>query len=342
LSNRIQAPGLALAFTPAEIEDARRQQRLLSLDISLTRACNLRCTYCYVGEPVSKTPELTEVEIRRVIDEALALGLKVLNLTGGEPLLYKRYFQVAEYGVGRGLSIFLFTNGWFMTAENATRLAELGVSVCLKMDSQSPEIQDRLAGKAGAHRAIETALSYLEKAGYGSRLPLAVNAVANQLNVEELPAFWQWARARGLTPSLTRLQPMGRAAGQEDLSLSPTELRTLFEKLAAIDAATGHPWETGVPWPHGKACRRHYIGAYVDAEGWVQPCSGVNIRAGSIRERPLAEILTGPVMRQAREIDHHLEGACGSCEKRDRCYGCRSLAYLSTGSFSGPDPLCWY
>jgi radical SAM protein with 4Fe4S-binding SPASM domain len=210
------------------------------------------------------------------------------------------------------------------------------------MDSQTPEIQDRLAGKAGAHRAIQAALNLLEKAGYGTRLPLAVNAVANRLNAGELPAFWRWARTRGLIPSLTRLQPMGRASGREDLSLKPSELKYLFEKLAAVDAAAGFPWEPGIPWPQGKACRRHYIGAYVDAEGQVQPCSGVNIRAGSVRENNLAEILAGPVMCQAREIDRHLEGKCGKCDKHDRCYGCRSLAYLSTGRFSGPDPLCWY
>lgn len=339
---RIQAPGLALAFTQAEIEEARRQHKLLSLDISLTRACNLRCVYCYVGEPVSKTPELTGTEIRRVIDEAVGLGLKVLNLTGGEPLLYRRYFEVAQYAVDRGIGVFLFTNGSFVTTDKAARLAELGISVCLKMDSRFPDVQDRLAGKDGAFRDIQSALDRLESAGYGSRLPLAVNAVANRLNVGELPDFWKWARSRGLTPSLTRLQPMGRAEDHEDLSLKPLELKALFEKLAAIDATAGFPWEPGVPWPQGKACRRHYIGAYVDAEGWVQPCSGVNLRAGSIREKPLAQILAGPVIRAAREIDQHLEGKCGKCANRDRCYGCRSLAYLASGNFDGPDPLCWY
>ena len=38
-----------MEFSRAEIEEAVRDGRLLSLEIEMTRLCNLRCTYCYAG-----------------------------------------------------------------------------------------------------------------------------------------------------------------------------------------------------------------------------------------------------------------------------------------------------
>ena len=94
--NRIQSPGLALVFSDVEIEDARKNGRLLSLDIELTKLCNFRCEYCYAAPGKRRENELTRREAIRLIDDAIVLGLRTLTLTGGESLMDDKYFPLAE------------------------------------------------------------------------------------------------------------------------------------------------------------------------------------------------------------------------------------------------------
>jgi radical SAM protein with 4Fe4S-binding SPASM domain len=339
--NRTHSPGLATTFTPAEIEAARKDDRLLSLDISLTRRCNLKCIYCYVGEPGGGDGELSRAEVTGLIDQALDLGLRTLNLTGGEPLIHEDYFYFAEYAVKKGLSVLLFTNGTQVTVETARRIAGLGISPCVKLDTLSPEIHHALTGN-GHFDAARRAVDNLLEAGYGKPpLNLSINAVACRHNLAGIPALWRWARQRGITPFLTRLQPMGRASGKDSLAVSVVELKDLFTALSGIDRGCGVNWAPDLPWVYGKACHRHFIGAFITSTGTVQPCSGVPIEAGNTREKPLSEILRSPVFQLARNVNEHLEDACAACPQHDKCYGCRSLAYLSSGRFTAPDPLCW-
>lgn len=62
------------------------------LRISLTDACNLRCTYCMPNEKMLVTPSaklMQANEIFSIADTFIQAGIKKIRLTGGEPLLRK-------------------------------------------------------------------------------------------------------------------------------------------------------------------------------------------------------------------------------------------------------------
>jgi radical SAM protein with 4Fe4S-binding SPASM domain len=275
---------------------------------------------------------------------ARVLGLRTLNLTGGEPLLDKKYFSIAEYANRRNISMLLFTNGMLITRKVAQRLMDLKISPCVKLDSLSSATQDYLASKKGTLEKIRNGIRNLMDVGYTTTYPvLSVNAVISQQNLNEIPELWVWARKHNIVPSLTRLQPMGRAKGRTDLMVAPKEIYELYGKISEIDKGLGITWEPTIPWVYGKACKRHYIGCFIDSRGNVQPCSGVPIKAGNIRERGLGEILSSArIFEVARNIENYIEGACKSCKYKSECYGCRSIAYCTSGSFTAADPLCWY
>ena len=344
VTERIQSPGLSHAFTNEEIEVARREGRLLSLDIQLTSLCNFRCRYCYAAPNERQKDELTLPEVFRVIDEARELGLRSLTLTGGEPTLDEKFFPAAEYAVRHGIDVLIFTNASNVTRAVAERLFDLRVSPCVKLDSLSPKTQDYLAHREGSLASILRGLEHLVAVGYTSTFPvLAVNAVVCRANYREIPDLWRWARDQNITPSVSRLQLMGRATEDPSQGVSPKELKSLYAELARVDARFGKVWEPDVPWPAGKPCRRHHIGGFVTSQGNLQPCSGVPVWAGNLRERSLRELLdTSQVFKVARNIREHLQGACGNCRYNDRCYGCRSIAYFSEGRFTAADPTCWH
>ena len=63
---------------------------LLSLRISVTDRCNLRCSYCMPEDEYAWIPRddiLTFEEINALVDVFVRQGVEKIRLTGGEPLL---------------------------------------------------------------------------------------------------------------------------------------------------------------------------------------------------------------------------------------------------------------
>ena len=96
------AEQLGMEFSPQEIAETRARNGLLSLELELSRACNLRCIYCYASSGQPLAGELSLAEILGVIDQAEALGArKIIVLGGGEPLIYPHLLEVLQYIRGK-------------------------------------------------------------------------------------------------------------------------------------------------------------------------------------------------------------------------------------------------
>jgi MoaA/NifB/PqqE/SkfB family radical SAM enzyme len=58
-----------LDFTWDEVNDAIKKNQLLSFDLEFSRACNIKCKYCYAGGKTLPN-ELSYTEILGIIDQA--------------------------------------------------------------------------------------------------------------------------------------------------------------------------------------------------------------------------------------------------------------------------------
>ncbi|MBE1877391.1 GTP 3',8-cyclase MoaA [Myceligenerans pegani] len=79
---------------PPRPEDARLVDRYgriaRDLRVSLTTACNLRCTYCMPAEGLPVIPRdelLTPGEVARLVGIGVRMGIRDVRFTGGEPLM---------------------------------------------------------------------------------------------------------------------------------------------------------------------------------------------------------------------------------------------------------------
>ncbi|MCP5109881.1 MAG: radical SAM protein, partial [bacterium] len=70
---------------------------------NLTRMCNLRCPHCYLSAGKKAEEELSTAECLGMMDEMQALGTEMIILTGGEPLLRKDIYDLAESAASRGM-----------------------------------------------------------------------------------------------------------------------------------------------------------------------------------------------------------------------------------------------
>jgi cyclic pyranopterin phosphate synthase len=126
-------------------------RRIDYLRISITDRCNFRCIYCQSKGPFNFLPHeeiLTFEEIESIVRVGVKLGVKVVRLTGGEPLLRKGIVElVAKLAKTPGLEdLSLTTNGYFLS-ELAKPLKEAGLKrINLSLDTLSEEKFSELTG----------------------------------------------------------------------------------------------------------------------------------------------------------------------------------------------------
>ena len=100
------------------------------LRISVTDRCNLRCRYCMPEGGVKLLPHgriLSLEEIADVARAAVAMGLRKVRLTGGEPLVRDGIIELVRM-LGRisGIRDLSMTTNGVLLGRYARRLADAG------------------------------------------------------------------------------------------------------------------------------------------------------------------------------------------------------------------------
>ncbi|MGA2140079.1 MAG: radical SAM protein [Verrucomicrobiia bacterium] len=344
-----EPPGLVgIHYSRDLVEQTRVSGRLLRINIEIgTGACNIKCLYCYSSSNhTTGCPHpLTDAEIKSVVLQAKALGTRSVVLTGGgEPMLdLERFFRVVDLVRGFDLDVAVFTNGTRISAAVAEHLAANHVTVITKLNSLSkPEVTDTLSGHKHAHELMEAALKNLLATPLAEEKRLGLETVITRMNVLDIQEMWRWARDRRIYPYFELVHIEGRAIQNADtLLLSKEEIKCLFQQLLQVDRERyGFDWIPVPPIP-GSRCDRLYCGCYVCLGGTVQPCAGLPIPIGNVRQSSLAEILNSETIRRLREPKKYLAGKCSQCQYLGFCYGCRGDAFGSACNPFSTDTMCW-
>lgn len=106
------------------------------LNLRLLYRCNLRCKMCgqwgktgtYYGYDEAKLASTLEIDvIERVLDELIPHGLRLVDMEGGETLLYPHITELLRRIRKRGVHLKFATNGTLLS-EHAEAIAQNGVS----------------------------------------------------------------------------------------------------------------------------------------------------------------------------------------------------------------------
>ncbi len=119
---------------------AMRPHRGISLQV--TESCMCRCIMCNIVG-YFKTPMMPLPRILRTMTEAGLLGIRLVDLFGGEVTLRKDLFALLEQVRWLALDSMFITTGYYVDRPFARRLAEAGVQrVVVSIDGSRPEIHD--------------------------------------------------------------------------------------------------------------------------------------------------------------------------------------------------------
>ena len=325
--------------------------RPYTLVAELTYRCPLRCAYC--SNPVrleGMGPELDTATWARTFQEAEALGVMQVNLTGGEPLVRDDLESLVAAARASDLYTTLITSGVPLSRERLLALRDAGLDgLQLSIQDVDGDMAVRIAGMDALERKRDVA-DWTRSLG----IPLTLNVVLHRANLERLPAFIALAEDWGVERlELAHVQYLGWALANRAALLPTAEMIARaraqtaearqrigrrMEILAVLpDYFTDQPRGCMEGWG------RRYI--VVAPDGRVLPCHAAHTLPGlkfdSVAGGSLKAIWeTSDAINRLRG-EGWMPEPCKSCDRRGIDFGgCRCQAYHLTGDMTATDPAC--
>jgi PqqA peptide cyclase len=335
-------PARAPAPTPAP----------LGLLAELTHRCPLACPYC--SNPLElegRAGELDTSSWARVFQEAAAMGILQVHLSGGEPASRRDLVEITQAASEAGLYTNLITSAIGLDADRLGRLRSAGLDhVQVSIQDTDPASSDRIAGYDGAHARKLAFAGVVTALG----MALTVNAVIHRANIARLTQMVDLAASLGAgRVEIAHAQYYGWALRNRD-ALMPTraqidqalqemeQLRARYAGTLAIDSVIPDYYASRPkPCMGGWGLRS----LNVTPSGLVLPCHAAQTIPGlafwSVRDRPLAEIWADSPAFQAFRGTDWMQEPCRSCAFKEADFGgCRCQALALAGDAAATDPAC--
>lgn len=218
-------------FPPALVDPFQR--RINYLRLSVTDRCDFRCVYCMAEDMqfVPKPQVLTLEELEQVAAAFVALGVRKIRLTGGEPLVRNNLIGlVRQLGRLEGLEELALTSNGSRLAEMARPLREAGLTrVNISLDSLRPQRFRELTRFGDLTRVIAGIDAAVDAGFRGVKLNAVILKGRNDDEVIDLVAF---ARERGIDIAFIEEMPLGQI-DEHSRALSFCSSDELRQQIAA-------------------------------------------------------------------------------------------------------------
>ncbi len=285
------------------------------LELQITNKCNIICKHCYLGE--AGKIDLDYETIVNIFNEFEAIqGLRLL-ITGGEPILHKRFWEINDRLPEYGFRNILLSNGTLIIKEIAERLNVHEVQVSIDGMENG---HDAIRGKGSFKKAI-TGIESLKSAG----IDVSVATMIHAKNTVEFEGLNKLIKDTGIVEWNVDVPcEAGYLKGNSNFVLPYSEAAQYMH----------YGFGGG---SHGSV-NSFVCGSHLCA---VTP-SGKVIRCGFYPEAPLGDV--GEGLRTCWERMQHIkltELNC-DCEYINECKGgCRYRAEIYKNLYA-PDPVQCY
>ena len=179
--------------------------------LSVTDRCDFRCVYCMAEDMtfVPRAQVLTLEEMGRLARVLVALGVKRIRLTGGEPLVRKDVAHlVRDIGAIPGLSELNLTTNGSRLDRFADELKAGGLDrINISLDSLNPD-RFRELTRTGDLAQVLRGIDAARQAGF-QRIKLN-SVILRGRNHDEVPALVDFALDKGLDIAFIEEMPLGQ------------------------------------------------------------------------------------------------------------------------------------
>jgi MoaA/NifB/PqqE/SkfB family radical SAM enzyme len=274
----------------------------IAAHIEVSTRCHLDCVHCYIpgaerrpGRDAAREPDMTNDEIRALLDQLEELGCFVVTFTGGEIFIRPGMMELLEYANDRGFILELFTSGTPITPDKASRLAALNLArVQISLYSHDHTTHDGVTQVGGSWMRSVAAAKELVARGIFVEFACTLMR-SNIADVVELRKF-----ADSLGVALKYGDPI---SSRTDGNADTHDLRPTPEQRA--EAIRQIPDFFAIPEPKGldePLCSAGHNMCAISASGDLLPCNLFHLPLGNVRTQPLAELwANSPALRRLRQ-----------------------------------------
>jgi radical SAM protein with 4Fe4S-binding SPASM domain len=302
--------------------------------------CNLNCVHCYVNRPVrhpeETAKEMSQEQLRRLIDEIADAGCIHLLLTGGEVLIRSDFPDLYRHAIRRGLRLTIFTNGTLVTDAIADLFDDYRpASVEITLYGATRETYERVTRVPGSFERCHQGITRLVT----RRIPLRLKAMALTWNHHEVGRMREFARGLGLefrhdallnarvdcgTSRHHEVQLSAERTVELDLE-DPARRRDLSRLLPALPLDP-EPSEEGLLY----TCAAGQFAFTVDPYGQLHMCELIRRHPFDIRDGGFAHGWTEhiPALRRQRRTR---PSPCQNCTLSALCGSCAGACELEHG-----------
>jgi MoaA/NifB/PqqE/SkfB family radical SAM enzyme len=154
-----------------------------SIDIRLLGKCNLECPFCFGPRHELKSPDFMRVV--ELMPRLHDFGVRMIVVTGGEPLLVKRLPLLLEVARSLGVKTVMSTNGTLVPRRHADVLPLLDW-VALPLDGSTADVHDSSRpGKQESFASVLNSINLIRRKY--PLLKIKLGTVVTRLNIADIP-----------------------------------------------------------------------------------------------------------------------------------------------------------
>ena len=158
------------------------KDKLATMQVNITKTCNLACKHCHVESSPSRTEDMTRETADKVIELFKKEGFQILDITGGAPEMSKQYKYLIENLAPYAKKIMTRTNLTIHLEPEYEGYLEFmkdhKVEIVASLPFYEKDKTDRQRGMGVYDESIEV-LQKLTKMGYGGEDDLILDLVYN-------------------------------------------------------------------------------------------------------------------------------------------------------------------
>nr|VFK32098.1 MAG: radical SAM additional 4Fe4S-binding SPASM domain-containing protein [Candidatus Kentron sp. MB] len=326
-----------------------------NISIEITGRCQLDCRHCFNDSGSEGCGDLPLVIVEKLLDQMASWNVDKVRITGGEPTVHDKFFDLIDACRQRGISVWLNSHGVYNT-QLLDELKHAPIERFLISIDGVRENHEMIRGRGTFEHALHSCRA-LKQAGRNVSLTFHVG----RENRHDLTALVEIAADIGADFKVSPIRPVGRARTELlDILLTPAQYLEVVRKV--IDLRQRYPHislftdfdilddmpSTSNPIPPAKtACHAGRSMVNISHEGDIYPCAffvtpDKRFSAGNIYRDSLADVWQhSPVFEPFRT--QRKSDTCGNCSHYgNRCVGgCPATAYFTAGAIDAHDPMCF-
>ncbi len=277
-------------------------------ELDVTYRCDCCCQMCQRWQAKQKGEMIVE-EYARLAEDFLDMGVHLVSIAGGEPLLREDIFSIIHGFRKFKMAVNLCTNGHLLE-RYSEQIALSGIScITVSLDGATPQTHEKIRGMDGSYAKVERGILALLVHPPNQRPILRVRMTICGENVREVGAFYR--KWHGLVDDVL-LQPVHHCReafyGGPNKQIFHLDPELLSRQLA------GTPFQKKDGYLHTLLLslqksgtfpvHRCYAGVLMvrlDPWGNVYPCLEQHVRVGSVKRDDFPRIWHADVFNNVRK-----------------------------------------